>query len=468
MEYAPTVRTPRAVVKEGLGLAGWAGAIGAFGGALSLLLYRHPPSALLVVAFAVALLGSLWLAIVAYDVALAVAVVLLAAVRFEPAPTDVVFAVLIAVGVVTSRFRLRRVIPGAVLLVGAYLALNLVSAVEVSDPQRAVSFLAITFYVAAFGLWLAAYVTSATIARRITRCYVAAAVVSAIVSSLALFVPFPGHDAFTRIGRAEGLFKDPNVFGPFLVPAALIVMEEILSPRLLRGRRSTKLLMFLVLALGVLFSYSRAAWLNLVVGLLVVLVIVGFRRGGGRHAARALAIVVVAVVAVGSVVAFSGSLSFLEQRAKVQTYDTGRFGAQSESIKWARAAPLRHRPGPVREACPHRGAQHVRARPGRGGRARAGRDPRADARDARLGAQERDPGARHLRDRLGGAPRRLVRDPAERRVRGHAPLATPVVRRRPDLGRRFALLDAPPLLLGAAPDHDMPEDWRVHEIELVP
>ena len=345
MEYAPSVRVPRVSLADGLRLLGGAAAIAVFGGALSLLLYRHPPSALLVVAFAVVLLGSLWLAIVAYDVALAVAVVLLAAVRFEPAPTDVVFAVLIAVGVVTSRFRLRRVIPGAVLLVGAYLALNLVSAVEVDDPQRAVSFLAITFYVAGFGLWLAAYVTSSAIARRITRCYVAAAVASAIVSTLALFVPFPGHDVFTRIGRAEGLFKDPNVFGPFLVPAALIVMEEILSPRLLRGRRSTKLLMFLVLALGVLFSYSRAAWLNLVVGLLVVLVIVSFRRGGGRLAARALAIVVVAVVAVGSVVAFSGSLSFLEQRAKVQTYDTGRFGAQSESIKWALQHPLGIGPG---------------------------------------------------------------------------------------------------------------------------
>src|SRR5262249_15020139 len=154
-------------------------------------------------------------------------------------------------------------IPGAVLLVGAYLALNLVSAIAVADASRAVSFFAITFYVACFGLWLAAYVTSTVIARRLVRCYVAGAVFSAVVGTPALWLPFPGHDLFTRIGRAEGLFKDPNVFGPFLVPAALIVMEEILTPRLLRGRRLTKLLMFLALSLGVLFSYSRAAWLNL-------------------------------------------------------------------------------------------------------------------------------------------------------------------------------------------------------------
>jgi O-Antigen ligase len=346
MELAHTtpVRAPDA--RAAGGWFGAAVATTAFAAALTLLLYRHPPSALIVLGFAVVVIGSLWLAIVAYDTALAVAVVLLAAVRFEPAPTDVVFAVLIAVGFITSRFRLRRVIPGAVLLVGAYLSLNLISAIAVADEQRAVSFFAITFYVACFGLWLAAYVTSSTIARRITRCYVAAAVASAIVATLALLVPFPGHDLFTRIGRAEGLFKDPNVFGPFLVPAALIVMEEILTPRLLRGRRTTKVLMFLALSLGVLFSYSRAAWLNLVVGLLVVLVVVSFRRGGGRSAARVLAIVVLAVVSLGAVVAFSGSLSFLEQRAKVhQSYDTGRFGAQSESITWAMEYPLGIGPG---------------------------------------------------------------------------------------------------------------------------
>jgi O-Antigen ligase len=346
MEYAPTtpVRVPD--VRAAGGWFGAAVATTAFAAALTLLLYRHPPSALIVLGFAVVVIGSLWLAIVAYDTALAVAVVLLAAVRFEPAPTDVVFAVLIAVGFITSRFRLRRVIPGAVLLVGAYLALNLISAIAVADEQRAVSFFAITFYVACFGLWLAAYVTSSAIARRITRCYVAAAVASAIVATLALLIPFPGHDLFTRIGRAEGLFKDPNVFGPFLVPAALIVMEEILTPRLLRGRRTTKVLMFLALSLGVLFSYSRAAWLNLVVGLLVVLVVVSFRRGGGRSAARVLATVVLAAVSLGAVVAFSGSLSFLEQRAKVhQSYDRGRFGAQSESITWAMEYPLGIGPG---------------------------------------------------------------------------------------------------------------------------
>jgi O-antigen ligase len=102
---------------------------------------------------------------------------------------------------------------------------------------------------------------------------------------------------------------------------------------------------FVALTLGVLFSYSRAAWLNLVAGLAVMVVVTAFRRGGGRLAARAVAVVLAAGLALGTTVAFTGSLSFLEERAKVQSYDNSRFGAQSESIHWAVRHPLGIGPG---------------------------------------------------------------------------------------------------------------------------
>jgi O-antigen ligase len=337
-------RDPRALV-SGLGLLAGAAALTAFAMALALLLYRHPPSSLIVIGFAVVLLGALLLALFAHNTALAVGVVLLAAVRFEPAPTDVVFAVLMVVALATGRFRLRRVTPGPILLVGAFLAFNLVSIIDVGDTRRGLQFLGITVYVAVLGLWLASHVTSSPAATRIVRWYVIAAVASAVLSTLALVAPFPGHDLFTRIGRAEGLFKDPNVFGPFLVPPALIMLEELLTPRLFSWRRSTKLLCFLALTLGVLFSYSRAAWLNLVAGLVVMVVVFSFRKGGGRHAARALALVLTAAIAVGVVVSVTGSVSFLEQRAQVQTYDSGRFAGQSESIHWATEYPFGIGPG---------------------------------------------------------------------------------------------------------------------------
>jgi O-antigen ligase len=346
MTYPAVVaRSPRSLLSGGLGLLVAAGGLGALALGLSRVLYRYPPTPLIVVGFAVALLGALALSLVSFDLAITVGVFLLAAVRFQPAPADLLFAVVITVGVVTGRVNFKRIPWGAALLVWAFLTLNLVSAIDVQDPVRAASFFAITLYVALFGLWLATYVTSSAAARRVTRAYVIAAVASAVVASLALFLPFPGAHLFTRIGRAEGLFKDPNVFGPFLVPAALIVLEEILAPRLFRTRRSVKLAAFAALSLGVLFSYSRAAWLNLGVGVLVVLTVIAFRRGGGRQAGRALAVVLAAAASVTAAVAFSGSTTFLEQRAKLQSYDASRFGAQDQSIHWAEQYPFGLGPG---------------------------------------------------------------------------------------------------------------------------
>jgi O-antigen ligase len=346
MSYPATIaRSPRSLLASGVGLVIAAGGLGAFALALSRILYRYPPTPLIVTGFAIGLLGATALALLSFDLAVMIGVFLLAAVRFEPAPADLLFAVVITVGVATGRVDLRRIPVGAALLVWAFLTLNLVSSIGVADSVRAASFFAITLYVTVFGLWLATYVTSSHAARRITRAYVLAAVASALVSTLALLLAIPGAHLFTRIGRAEGLFKDPNVFGPFLVPAALIVLEEILAPRLFQARRSTKLAAFAVLALGVLFSYSRSAWLNLAVGVLVVVTVMVFRRGAGRQVRRALAVVLIAAAAVTTAVAFSGSTTFLEQRAKIQSYDSTRFGAQSESIQFAERYPLGIGPG---------------------------------------------------------------------------------------------------------------------------
>ena len=42
---------------------------------------------------------------------------------------------------------------------------------------------------------------------------------------------------------------------------------------------------------------------------------------------------------------FTGSLSFLKERARVQTYDSGRFAGQDESLKWAVRYPVGIGPG---------------------------------------------------------------------------------------------------------------------------
>jgi O-antigen ligase len=326
----------------------WAGAA-----AISLVLFlgagvalsRSPLPLPIVLAFGVGLLGTLALALGRYDAAVALGVLLLAVVRIEPAPSDLVFAVVIAVALATARLHIERVPLSVTVLVGAFLAVNLISATGASDGTRAVMFFGITFYLGVFALWLAAYVASARRARLVLLAYLAGAALSAVCACLALVAPFPGAQAFVDGPRAQGLFKDPNVFGPFLVPAVLLLLEETVAPRVLGFRLATKLLLLSVLTVGVVFSFSRAAWLNFAVGVLVLLAILALRRGGARRAVALLLVGLVAGAALVGVVTATSSTDFLSERAALQDYDAARFGAQASGIEIAERHPLGLGPG---------------------------------------------------------------------------------------------------------------------------
>jgi O-antigen ligase len=346
MQVAQAIGTRNRIpLPEALAWAAGGAALLALFLAAGVALSRSPLPLPLVLAFGLGLLGTLAVALARYDAAVALGVLLLAVVRFEPAPPDLVFAVVIAVALVTARLRPERVPLSVTVLLSAFLALNLLAATAASDGSRAATFFGITFYLGVFALWLAAYVCSVRRARLVLVAYVAGAAVSAAVACLALVLPFPGGHVFVDGPRAQGLFKDPNVFGPFLVPAVLLLLEETVAPRLLRLRLSLKLLLLSVMTVGVVFSFSRAAWLNLAVGTLVLLAILALRRGGARRAWTLVVVALVAGAALLGVVTATSTTDFLSERAAFQDYDAQRFGAQASGIELAERHPLGLGPG---------------------------------------------------------------------------------------------------------------------------
>ena len=311
---------------------------------LTLTLAREPPTTGVALVFGAGLLGSLALATVRCDLLVATGVLLLAVVEVEPAPADVVFGVAIAVALVTGGIG-RAPVPAIVWLATLFVALNLLSAVEVVDTGRAAFYLAITVYMLAFALWLAVYVDSAGRAGLVVSAYVAAAVLSAAFASLALFVSFPGSELLVYGDRAKGLFKDPLVYAPFLVPPALIVAERAVAPRVSGLRRAFSAGLFATLAVGVLFSYSRAAWLNLAIGVIVMTTVLTLRHGGSKRVLPLVAIVLATGLVAVAAVRVTGSEQLLAQRTQLQRYDEQRFGAQLFGIDQSTRYPLGIGPG---------------------------------------------------------------------------------------------------------------------------
>jgi len=325
-------------------LAAFAAALGAVT-ALALQSVNRP--AWLLIGGALALLGVLALAVARYEVAVALGFLLFAFVRVEPAPPDIVFAVVIAVALASGRFRPREVPLGPGLLVAAFIALNILACMEAVDPRRAALFCSVTVYLLVFGLWVATWAVRHSRVRTLVRIYVGVAVVSAAVGTLALFVSLPAHDVLTAYEgtRPRAFFKDPNVYGPFLVPAALILIQEIVHPMALRSRRLVNVGALAVLACGILFSYSRAAWLNAAVAVLVMGVVLALRRGAGRRGLVFASVVGLAAVILVVAVGASGQGTFLRERARIQGYDSQRFSAQSAGLALGERHPLGVGPG---------------------------------------------------------------------------------------------------------------------------
>jgi O-antigen ligase len=323
-------------------------------------LYVAPPPLALAVAGGVGLVLVLALALARYDAAVALGALLLGLQAVDPAPSDGVFFVVMAVAFATRRFHLSSVPRPVVALLIVFGALNVMASIQVVDEGRAIVFFGTTAYLALFSIWLAGYTTSRGRARLLVRAYLASAVASAVIGVLALLGTLPGADLLTESDRSRAFFQDPNVFGPFLIPPALILIEEIIRPRLLSARLPTKAVLLAILLIGVLFSYSRGAWVNLAVALVVLGLILSL-RGGARTAAMLLAVTAVTAASMLTVVVATGSADFLAERARPQTYDTDRFSGQRAGLRPAAEYPFGAGPGQF-ESIAHISAHSTYAR----------------------------------------------------------------------------------------------------------
>ena len=357
---------------------------------------------------------------------------MLGVVFVEPAPPDAVLMTVIAVAIATGRFTLRRVPAPVLLLLSAFLLLNLISTVFADDSRRAAMYLLITTYLCLLALWVSGFVDSPRRGRVIIAPLIAGAVITAAIGVAVLFVGFPGSTIldFSDGFRARGFFKDPNVFGPFCVFAELFVVSELLEPRLLQANRALKLFCLIILALATLFAYSRAAWLNAAVATTIMIVAYVLRRGGGRKAV-AMLVTLVVLAGIGSVtLAATGSgpalLRPLRASSPAEATTRHRFSLRrSKGRKLAGALHplLRIGPGRSRTGASDRILTTLTwARARRAGASRycsvtliSSSRPASAFGDTERLVIGRDTRSRRSRQTTIGGP---VRDPGEQRLRG--------------------------------------------------
>ena len=256
----------------------------------------------------------------------------------EPSPYEVMFLVTVFVFMITGLQINRKLIPLVALLL-LYNIGGVFSLIPFMDEGPSVRFIAVGVYLM-FTAFLFAALMSEDAERRLDTIrsgYIASAWIAATAGVVGYFNVGGLGEFLTLYGRASGTFKDPNVFGPFLVLPILLVIQMALTARI--GLVKAALLMSMPM-LGLFLSFSRGAWGNLVLSTMVLFVLTFVTAQTARQRARVVGFSVLIVV--GAIAALAVALSFeairevfLVRASLNQDYDVGvqgRFGNQIRSI----------------------------------------------------------------------------------------------------------------------------------------
>jgi len=285
---------------------------------------RSAPPVAPAVAAPVTALSERLLLVVLYITVLASSVAII-----EPSPHDGLMGVL-AIACFAAGVRFDRHLALLFLLLLIFNVAGLLSLLNVPGQEMTVQFSITSIYLGVAAMLFAALFADNTMARIVTvrAAYVMTATVIALAGIAGYFDMFPhAHELFATNDRALGAFKDPNVYGPFLIWPALVVLERMLARRF----RLTDVLIVGALLFALLLSFSRGAWFHVAVSCAVMMMIAFVTADTDLKRMRIITLGAIAIAAVAGFIvialSFDSVADMFRQRAQlIQSYDVGSGG----------------------------------------------------------------------------------------------------------------------------------------------
>jgi hypothetical protein len=267
-----------------------------------------------------------------------VTVALSAIVFIEPSPHDgLMFVLLIAAAAARVPFD-RKLVP-LFILVLIWLLGGGLSVLQVADDDKAVQYFGTSVYLGLAAILFACLVSDGNLVRLLVlrRAYLLAAVVATLAGYIGYFHLLPGSDVLLSDGRIRATFKDPNVYGPFLIYPLLLLIADMLADRI----RLLGAITALFLAGGLLLAFSRGAWvhfsLSAVVAVLILIAAAPTQKKRARIIFFTIAAIVLMCLFVAALMSVDSIHAMFVERAKVlQPYDVagsgGRFSLQELAL----------------------------------------------------------------------------------------------------------------------------------------
>jgi O-antigen ligase len=275
---------------------------------------------------------------------------------FEPAPVDAALVLCLGVGLLLGKLNFSAIDPLPVLGLAVFGVANLVSMYDPLDPVHALMYVLVTLYLAASWLFFAGVMGryGTPVVGLMIRAYCLAGLASALLGVGGYFHLLPSAEMFLLNGRAKGLFKDCNVYGPYFVPMALFAVLRITDAGRSWRRKIGPAVLLVAALSAMLLSFSRACWINFgiatavfAVGLLLFLSSPSERRQRLAWGAAVLVLGGVSAVLLVNLPAVSQMMAQRLTSSGLQNYDRVRFATQRLALEAAAERPLGLGPGQV-------------------------------------------------------------------------------------------------------------------------
>lgn len=247
----------------------------------------------------------------------------------EPSPHDALMG-LLAVAAMIAGLRFDRILAFPLLTLLLWNAGGLMSLINVAGEDKAIQYAATSVYLVIAALLFACIFARNTMPRlaAMRAAYVLTTILVSLAGIAGYFHLFPGaYDQFTMEGRVLGGFKDPNVFGPFLIWPALIVLERMIAHRI----RVADIVVVSILLFSLLLSFSRGAWFHFGLSCAIMLALVFLTAQTQTIRLRILALSTIGIVGFAGLVVLLLSFDsigamFKERAHLLQSYDVGSGG----------------------------------------------------------------------------------------------------------------------------------------------
>jgi hypothetical protein len=247
----------------------------------------------------------------------------------EPSPHDLLMAPLLLAALIAG-IRFERILVPLFLLLLIWNIGGLFALMNTAGDSKAIQYSATSIYLSLAAMIFACVLARNTPARLnvLAAGYIAAAFIAAVTGIMGYFnVPRGARELFTLYERADGMFKDPNVFGPYLIWPALFIAARMLAVRI-----ALKDCVLLGVIVGGLFlSFSRGAWMHFAASAFVMLALMFVTAPSQRARFRLVAIAAVGLFLLFGLVAVLLSIDsvrdlFLNRANAINPYDVGQGG----------------------------------------------------------------------------------------------------------------------------------------------